>query len=918
MAATDVHIYNRKEHIKVFVDEGGVSEISTTMPKTLITIDKSNDEDFSLIVPGNRTQINYSEVTLPAVGTGGPGVEQHNTLKQLIEILENWIEPVYGVTSTSNATTTPLVAAGVYTGTWEDVEDYNQFDVVLASDVDSAELGVKFQFSDDASTVRFTNALTFHSPEQVQSQTHLAKYFRIKYTNGLFPQSKLFISVLHHKRKNRSAPSRIVDPPTDDVDAEYVKAIIYTRGQDGTYGIQQGTELTGLEVSLLNPLTASGDMRVSNMTPIEQYVFNYTINPRYWSFEHHQPLNTTANALLASITTGVTGATNGTYAGLFNWSTSGNGSGATFDVTVAGGTVTALTVINNGISFATGDTITFRPGVMGTGSTGPVVTLVADDLTYGLDIVPNSLLSSITTAVAGGTVATYDGVAYTTSGSGSGAVFGVTVNASGTEVVQLLVLDKGSGYAAGDSITFSNNALGSGSTGPVYLISETSLYKALVPGVDTVLSSITTQVTGGTVGTYSGIQAYTTNAKASGLVFNITLSSATNVSSITVVQGGDNCEPGDIILFDSNIFGTGSVGPVITLVAADIVYGINTLINNDPTTELAGGVGLHTYTGPTWTTSGNGTGAAFSVTLSSPTNVSNVTVRTCGKYFKTGDTITFDANQFGTGSTGPVITLGGGDLLVDSSTIKQQRGLAVVGTGTSAGAAATLVTRRRLSYRAGQGAECRFTALFKGNGSLDSQQWVGLGDTYDGFFFGYIGEVFGIIHMRSGNPTFIAQSAWNIDKADGTGALDALDWSKGNVFSIQFQYLGFGNIRFAIEKTNLGRYQPVHDILYPNTNVRPSLDFPSLPYQLHVFNGQATNNLEVGGASVGLFVQGASKSRGILNSIAGKNIEVKDTLEQVLVIRNRTDLLNITVNLTTISCLCVYFRLAHNLGTSPY
>ena len=76
--------------------------------------------------------------------------------------------------------------------------------------------------------------------------------------------------------------------------------------------------------------------------------------------------------------------------------------------------------------------------------------------------------------------------------------------------------------------------------------------------------------------------------------------------------------------------------------------------------------------------------------------------------------------------------------------------------------------------------------------------------------------------------TWTPQSSWVYDKADGSGGLAAVDWTKGNVFAVQYQYLGFGNIRFSMEDRSTGAFVPVHDIKYPGLNTLPSLQFASL------------------------------------------------------------------------------------------
>ena len=58
------------------------------------------------------------------------------------------------------------------------------------------------------------------------------------------------------------------------------------------------------------------------------------------------------------------------------------------------------------------------------------------------------------------TAGTYNVSSFSTSGSGTGAVFTVTVNGSGT--ADISVTTKGSGYASNDTITIPDSQLGNG------------------------------------------------------------------------------------------------------------------------------------------------------------------------------------------------------------------------------------------------------------------------------------------------------------------------------------------------------------------------------------------------------------------------------------------------------------------------
>lgn len=110
--------------------------------------------------------------------------------------------------------------------------------------------------------------------------------------------------------------------------------------------------------------------------------------------------------------------------------------------------------------------------------------------------------------------------------------------------------------------------------------------------------------------------------------------------------------------------------------------------------------------------------------------------------------------------------------------------------------------------------------------------------------------------------TSIPRSNWNKDKCDGTDFLPLIDWSKGNVFQIKYQWLGYGFVSFYLENPNTGNITLVHEYKYPNTNTTPSISNPSLQFLANVANALTTNNVSMFVGSVGCFIEGNYPSVG--------------------------------------------------------
>jgi hypothetical protein len=160
----------------------------------------------------------------------------------------------------------------------------------------------------------------------------------------------------------------------------------------------------------------------------------------------------------------------------------------------------------------------------------------------------------------------------------------------------------------------------------------------------------------------------------------------------------------------------------------------------------------------------------------------------------------------------------------------------------------------------------------------------------DGFAFSYQGLTFGILHRNSASGvlvnTFIPQSSWNVDKADGTQTLPAIDFTLGNVFEITIQWLGFGAVVFSIENPSTGRFTIVHRLEYANTYGFPSLSNPTLPISMGIDNGATSNVMKMCTSSIGVFTEGIITRTPIVNSFQYTQTNAGATPIILLALRN--------------------------------
>lgn len=241
-----------------------------------------------------------------------------------------------------------------------------------------------------------------------------------------------------------------------------------------------------------------------------------------------------------------------------------------------------------------------------------------------------------------------------------------------------------------------------------------------------------------------------------------------------------------------------------------------------------------------------------------------------------------------------------------SGTVTQADSMAVLQTTAASSSSAKIETLRYIKYRPGQGVVVRGTALYT-TGAANSEQLFGCGDDVDGFFFGYNGATFGIMSRVDSVDTWVAQTAWNGDVMDGTGGSSNpsgqnLDPTKGNVYQIRFQWLGFGRIEFGIEDAETGRFIAVHSIAYANNFTTPSLLNPSFPLLWSVENTTNATNITLKGASGCAEVEGKIEYLGPTNAIGNSKTGVGTTATNIITIRNKSTYQSLT-NRTPINIL---------------
>jgi len=106
---------------------------------------------------------------------------------------------------------------------------------------------------------------------------------------------------------------------------------------------------------------------------------------------------------------------------------------------------------------------------------------------------------------------------------------------------------------------------------------------------------------------------------------------------------------------------------------------------------------------------------------------------------------------------------------------------------------------------------------------------------------------------------WVFQEDWNVDPCDGSGpSRFFLNPQKGNVYAVNLQYLGHGQIEFLIEDSGTGALHPVHRMQLTNSETATTLESPHMPFQASIYTvgavDQTTYSLRL--ASVAYFTEG--------------------------------------------------------------
>lgn len=153
-------------------------------------------------------------------------------------------------------------------------------------------------------------------------------------------------------------------------------------------------------------------------------------------------------------------------------------------------------------------------------------------------------------------------------------------------------------------------------------------------------------------------------------------------------------------------------------------------------------------------------------------------------------------------------------------------------------------TFQHFNYQPAKSQLCFYTGrIEEAGGATGVIARIGSFTATNGLFFELNGTTMNIVERKASSDTSVAQSSWNIDKMDGTGASGiTVDWSKTNIFFVDFEWLGVGTVRYGLAINGVLYY--VHETHHANTATSVYMSTPNLPIRYEISSTSGNGNME--------------------------------------------------------------------------
>lgn len=209
----------------------------------------------------------------------------------------------------------------------------------------------------------------------------------------------------------------------------------------------------------------------------------------------------------------------------------------------------------------------------------------------------------------------------------------------------------------------------------------------------------------------------------------------------------------------------------------------------------------------------------------------------------------------------------------------------ITSTNTTAGKF-TRQTFMRFNYQSGKSQLVLMTGVLKrSGGGTGVKRRIGMFDDNNGLFFEDDANTVGVVRRTKASGSVVdnrvVQSSWNVDVMDGSGPSGiTVDWSKQQIFCIDFEWLGVGRVRMSLIIG--GVTYPVHEFLNANVLAVVYMSTPNLPlrFQMITTGSSPVSTMESNCGTV--ISEGGSTDLGVLRYKSTQGVHVDLPTENVI------------------------------------
>lgn len=185
--------------------------------------------------------------------------------------------------------------------------------------------------------------------------------------------------------------------------------------------------------------------------------------------------------------------------------------------------------------------------------------------------------------------------------------------------------------------------------------------------------------------------------------------------------------------------------------------------------------------------------------------------------------------------------------------------------GTS-GASVIRESTRVFAYQPGKSLQI-FNTFVMNEGQTNLRQRVGYFGVNDGIFLEQDGTTTYFVKRNGGSDTRVAQSDWNIDKADGTGQSGLiLDITKAQILWMDIEWLGVGSVRCGFVYN--GVFVHCHTFHHANSVTAPYMTTACLPIRFEIENTGVTTGGTLKKICSSVISEGGYQLRGVSHVVS--------------------------------------------------